>query len=147
MKMSDVFKLPMVCEDGDGFIYSKDLRHSIQFDDSDTYMMDHKKAVTHAINNHDRMADEIAELRAKIAKKDEMVSDLIEALGASVDDTSELREMVKLYKLSSDEVTKYKHVLSYNESYAGEPEGEIKNNLAELDMISCKAIQLLAKHK
>jgi hypothetical protein len=63
MKMSDAFKLPMVCEDGDGFIYSKDLRHSIQFDDSDTHMMDHKKAVTHAINNHDRMIDEIAELR------------------------------------------------------------------------------------
>lgn len=63
MRMSDVFKLPMLCEDGDGFIYSKDLRHSIQFDGSDVYMMDHKKAVTHAINNHDRMADEIAELR------------------------------------------------------------------------------------
>ncbi|CAH9015038.1 coil containing protein [Vibrio phage 466E53-1] len=61
--MSDVFKLPMVCEEGDGYLYSKDLRHSIVFDDSDANMMEQKTSVAHAINNHDRMVEEIAELR------------------------------------------------------------------------------------
>lgn len=47
-------------------------------------------------NNYDRMADEIAELRAKIAKKDEVISGLIEVLGVSVDETSEFREFVSM---------------------------------------------------
>lgn len=62
-----------------------------------------------------------------------------------VEENAELREMLKLYKASSDELTKYKHTLSYNESYAGESVGELKNNLAELDMVSCKALKLLNK--
>ena len=59
-----------------------------------------KIEIERRVNNHDRMADEIAELGAKIAKKDEMVSDLIEALGGSVDETSELRD--KHSKMSNE---------------------------------------------
>lgn len=118
MKMSDVFNLPVFYEHdplseiakfsgwhGGGSI-CKSL--FLAFDDSDA------DTICNAINNHDRLVEENAELR----------------------------ELVKSYKLASDEVTKYKHALSYNESYAGEPNGEMKNNLAELDMVSCKALKL-----
>lgn len=68
MKMSDVFELPMVCEEGDGYLYSNDLRYSIVFDDSDLNMMTQKQSVAHAINNHDRMVEEIAELKGAVVE-------------------------------------------------------------------------------
>ena len=91
MKMSDVF---------DGDVVDINLFQDscyIDTDEADYEIEDSevKDRVIHAINNHDRMTDEIAELRAKIAKKDEVISGLIEALGASVDDASELRVVNK----------------------------------------------------
>jgi hypothetical protein len=64
IKMSDVFLLPMLCEKGDAYIYSKDCRHSIRFDDSDTNCMEQKLAVSNAINSHDDQAAQIAQLKA-----------------------------------------------------------------------------------
>lgn len=60
---------------------------------------------------------------------------------------AELEDLVKSYKHASDRMTKYKHMLSYNDSYAGEPEGEIKDAMGDLDMVSCKALRLLEKSK
>lgn len=95
MKMSDVFELPVCCSIEDKMGGGE----CITFDTPYHNLSDaHGSAVDVAINNYDRMADEIAELRAKITKKDEMASDLAEALCASVDEISEFREMLKKHK-------------------------------------------------
>ena len=65
-KMSDVFRLPMLCEGGDGFIYSEDCRHSIRFDDTDTNCMEQKLMVTKAINSYDSNQELIKKLREQI---------------------------------------------------------------------------------
>ena len=103
MKMSDVFKLPMLCEDGDGYIYSKDLRHSIMFDDSDTHMMDHKKAVAHAINNHDRLVNLETDRKNAISKmskswqhnaddNDDLLTRFVEMANRQFEERDRLRE-------------------------------------------------------
>ncbi|CAL9955121.1 hypothetical protein VPHK24_0006 [Vibrio phage K24] len=61
MKMSDVFKLPMV--HGSIVLMSNDHRYVIEFDNSYSDIGDQIEHVAHAINNHDRMVEEIAELR------------------------------------------------------------------------------------
>lgn len=61
MKMSDVFELPMT--QGITCVMSKDHRHEIVFDESDSNVSDQIEHVAHAINSHDRMVEEIAELR------------------------------------------------------------------------------------
>ncbi|AUR88404.1 coil containing protein [Vibrio phage 1.113.A._10N.286.51.E7] len=98
MKMSDVFELP-VSRDGfklkDRCGVSEEI-HVAKFADVSACVY-----AELAINNHDRMADEIAELRAKITKKDEMTSDLTEALCASVDEIAELREALSFLLKSS----------------------------------------------
>lgn len=121
MKMSDVFKLPMLCEDGDGYIYSKDLRHSIMFDDSDTHMMDHKKAVVHAINNHDRLINLETDRKNAISKmskswqhnaddNDDLLTRFVEMANRQFEERDRLREClesviaVKDLWLPSDEV-------------------------------------------
>lgn len=63
IKMSDYFVLPMICEDGHSFIFSNDLSHSMMFDYFNPRMMENKKAVAHAINNHDRLVEENNRLR------------------------------------------------------------------------------------
>lgn len=60
-----------------------------------------------------------------------------------LEERDRLRELLSRYKFASDNVTKYRYALSYNDSYVGEPTGEMKNNLAELDMVSCRVLQLL----
>ena len=62
IKMSDVFELPMLCEHGDGYIYSNDLSNQILFDDSDNNCFDQKEAASLAINSYDTNQAEIARL-------------------------------------------------------------------------------------
>ena len=64
MKMSDVFALPMT--QGITCVMSKDHRHEIVFDESDSNVSDQIEHVAHAINSHDRMAEEIAKLRHEL---------------------------------------------------------------------------------
>lgn len=80
IKVSDVFNLPLICEAGDGYIYSNDLRHEIRFDDTDLNCMKQKQLVSHAINNHDRLVEENAKLR-------EALQECVEALDGSYDVT------------------------------------------------------------
>ena len=64
------------------------------------------------------MQDEIEELRTKITKKGEMVSDLTEALCASVDETAELREGLKLMieQFKSEHNCEYEYkIIKWNE--------------------------------
>lgn len=107
MKMKDVFKLPMLCEDGDSSIYSKDLRHYIMFDDSDTHMMDHKKAVAHAINNHDRLVNLETDRKNAISKmskswqhnaddNDDLLTRFVEMANRQFEERDRLREFVEM---------------------------------------------------
>lgn len=57
-KMSDFFKLPMICEAGDGYIYSQDYRYSIRFDDADINCLEQKRFVANAISQHDKITEE-----------------------------------------------------------------------------------------
>ena len=71
MKMSDVFKLPLKNDSNDSSIIGADGRLIIQFASSknnewhDTVCVDDNemKSIAHAINNHDRLQQENAELR------------------------------------------------------------------------------------
>jgi hypothetical protein len=61
--MRNPFKLPMLCEAGDGYIYSQDCRHSIRFDDTDTNCLEQKEFVASAINSHDKLTEQKKLLR------------------------------------------------------------------------------------
>lgn len=61
--MSNPFKLPMICESGDGYIYSQDFRYSILFDDTDTNCLEQKEFVASAINSHDKLVEQNKMLR------------------------------------------------------------------------------------
>lgn len=91
------------------------------------------------------LENKVTALKEELQSKTDLLALVIVEKTGLVEENAELRLMVRNLKSAADEVTKYKYSLSYNESYAGEPIGEIKNNLAELDMVSCKAIQLLNK--
>ncbi|CAM0007001.1 hypothetical protein VPHK373_0010 [Vibrio phage K373] len=69
MKMSDVFCLPMV--QGSIVLMSNDHRYVIEFDASDSNYGEQIDHVAHAINNHDRMVEEIAELKGKLLEHKE----------------------------------------------------------------------------
>ncbi|AHK11159.1 hypothetical protein S14_47 [Shewanella sp. phage 1/4] len=68
--MSGIFKLPMICEDGDGYIYSQDCRHSIKFDDTDTNCLEQKTFVANAINSHDKLTEQNKMLREALVLAD-----------------------------------------------------------------------------
>lgn len=78
IKMNEVFKLPMICEKGDGYIYSNNLMTTVLFDDTDLDMQQQKEAVSHAINNHDRLVEENKKLRYlyEVVKNYKMIHDL-----------------------------------------------------------------------
>jgi hypothetical protein len=61
--MSNPFKLPMICEHGDGYIYSQDCRYSIRFDDTDINCLEQKEFVASAINSHDKLVEQNKTLR------------------------------------------------------------------------------------
>lgn len=61
--MSDIFKLPMICEDGDGYIYSQDCRYSINFDDTYINCFEQKSFVANAINSHDKLTEQNNEIK------------------------------------------------------------------------------------
>ncbi|CAH9013256.1 putative coil containing protein [Vibrio phage 199E37-1] len=65
VKMSDVFELPMV--QGSIVLMSNDHRYVIEFDASDSNVGDQIESVAHAVNNHDRLQQENAELLEHLA--------------------------------------------------------------------------------
>lgn len=81
--------------------------------------------------DYDRMTDEIEELRARITKKDEMVSDLIEALGVLVDEAAELRgnqvELLKAVKFLLSKAENLNELQSINISSMIEFNEELLN--------------------
>lgn len=74
IKMSEVFSLPMLCEEGDGYLYSRDCRHSIRFDDTDTNCMDQKSIVSEAINAYDDNQTLIASQAETIDKQQDEIA-------------------------------------------------------------------------
>lgn len=68
MKMSDVFNLPL--DFGDWMVFSKpyntDWTIESQTDEIECSSEEEAKHVAHAINNHDRMVEEIAELKGLV---------------------------------------------------------------------------------
>ena len=72
--MSNIFKLPMICEAGDGYIYSQDCRHSIKFDDTDMNCLEQKKFVANAINSHD-----------KLTEQNKLLREALESIGSGID--------------------------------------------------------------
>lgn len=87
---------------------------------------------------HDRLVEELQ-------AKTDMMAVMVEEKSRLTEENAELRELVKTYRLASDEAAKCKYALSRNESHTGEPEGELKSNLSESDVILCIAKQLLNK--
>ncbi len=77
VKMSEVFNLPMLCEDGDGYIYSADCRHSIRFDDTDVNCMEQKTVVSTAINSYDSNQELIAKQAAQIEQLREALANIM----------------------------------------------------------------------
>ena len=58
---------------------------------------------------------------------------------------AELECLIKSYKHAADRLTQYKNMFSYNDSYAGEPSGFIKDAMGDLDAVSRKAANILRK--
>ncbi|AHK11460.1 hypothetical protein S140_50 [Shewanella sp. phage 1/40] len=87
--MSDIFKLPMICEDGDGYIYSQDCRHSIKFDDTDTNCLEQKTFVANAINSHDKLTEQNKMLREALILSDAAVKNLLPLAEGGVIDCAE----------------------------------------------------------
>lgn len=67
LKMSDVFRLPMLYEVGDSYIYSEDCRYSIKFDSSDASCFKQMQVVANAINSHDKLTAENKRLREALS--------------------------------------------------------------------------------
>ncbi|WWO62294.1 hypothetical protein [Vibrio phage vB_VcM_SY] len=109
MKMSDMFDLPLDCS----LVDNANIGYAVELECDKSVTEDQACAVDYAINNHDRMAGEIAELKGALVG-------LIEDVGVIYSPTGRCGCDEKHYTITSGEIDDIKLLLAKLNQEGGE---------------------------